>query len=191
MLLRRRSTTVSGRTCKWMTRLPLRSFSRFSRSTKAPPPGADHLVLRGHDVADRFAFDGAKALFAILAKDFGDGAPSHLFDASVAVHERQPQASGDVAPERRLAAAAEADQDQVVHPSMAVSCSTFSVTAKIGQRFLEAVAAELEAHGVRQHQRHHGLADDARRWDDAHITAFDVGNAALRGWRSRWTAADG
>src|SRR5579859_2210947 len=145
--------------------------------------GADHLVLRGHDVVDGFALDLAKAGFTVPPKNLRDGPPRHLFDAPVAVHERQPQASGDVATERCFATAAEADQDQVVHHSTAVSRfkSTFSVTAKVGQCFLEAVAAELEAHGIRQDQRHHGLADDARRRDDAHVAALDVRHAALAG----------
>src|SRR6202158_4187103 len=63
--------------------------------------GADDLVLRRHDAAYRFAFRSAKALFTIFAKDFGDGAAGHLFDVSVAVDERQPQSSSDVATQRR------------------------------------------------------------------------------------------
>src|SRR5438309_1410190 len=77
-------------------------------------PGADDLVLGSHDVADGLPFDGPKTRLAILAKDVGNGAAGHLFDASVAVDKCEAQSAGDVASERRLAAAAEADQDQVV-----------------------------------------------------------------------------
>src|SRR6266702_4316587 len=77
--------------------------------------GADHLVLLGHDLGDRLALQGPKCSLAVLAKNLGNGPPGHLLDVAVGVDKVEPQPPRDVTPERGLAAAAEADQDQVIH----------------------------------------------------------------------------
>src|SRR5207237_8513777 len=76
---------------------------------------AHHLVALGHDAADRFTLVGAEGRFSLFAKDVGDAAPSHVFDETVGVHEREAQAARDVAPEGGLAATAEADANPLIH----------------------------------------------------------------------------
>src|SRR5207245_7884183 len=45
--------------------------------------------------------------------------------------------------------------------------------AVVGERLVQAVAAELQAQRVGQHQCHHRLADHARGGDDTHVAALD------------------
>src|SRR6266566_2689299 len=68
-----------------------------------------------------------------------------------------------------------------IRQSITASRATCCVTPKIGERFLEAVSRELEAHGVRQHQSHHCFPDDTGRRYDAHVTPLDVGDTPLAG----------
>src|SRR6266849_1146401 len=53
------------------------------------------------------------------------------------------------------------------------------IRLKIAPRLVEAIAAELDAHGVGQHQGDHRLTHDARGRQDTYIATFDVGNIAL------------
>src|SRR5262249_58433294 len=88
--------------------------------------GADHLPTFGRDLRNGFTLDGTKCNFAVLAKNLRNGAARHALDVPIAVDEVHAQAPRHVPTEGRLAAAAEANQDQTIHASPGTfgSCST-------------------------------------------------------------------
>src|ERR1051326_46509 len=85
------------------------------RIDERPSASADHLLTVLHDAGDGLTLVRAKSQLTVLTKDVWYAAARHLLDEAVRVDECQPQPPRDVASERCLAAAAEADQDEIIH----------------------------------------------------------------------------
>src|SRR5947209_84245 len=166
-----------------MTRLPVRSFSRLSTSTNAPPPvlttwlrSAMMRPIASRSNTRKAASPSSRKICGIVRPVISSMKRS---ESTNCIRSRLATLRPSVVLPLQL------------NPTRTRLSMRVDKCPVVGERLVQAVAAELQAQRVGEHQRDHRLAHHAGGGDDAYIAALHVRNVALpRRVVDRWQRVD-